>query len=332
MDDSYDDGGFDFDDYSMSPSLSRAFHDNLDELFHCSHSSPVNNARGTILPLDNDAEIRRNFYYPTGYAPDFRLTEEGLGEENLSSFDSFDHPVTGFQLDADTQSAGSIPAGLHLTLASDTASSYPSHANPTDQRWCRDASNRCGRLSSSSSSMQRMSGRRARMDSCLRRGEQRRMANVRERRRMKTINDAFEGLRSRIPFKMQWSTPSSTSLPTSSSALLPTSSSASLSTSSSSSSSCSAAARKLSKVDTLRLAIRYIHHLTDLVTRCQDDEAISSSGSSPSNFAGCSSRGRIGSDSDVCRRQEQRRVFIRYHRRWRLQRSSTGRQAYTHIF
>lgn len=308
MNDSYDDD-FDFDGYSMSPSLSGDFHDSLEELFHC-HASTVNYARGgDVLPLDSETEIRRNFYYPTGYAPDLGLTEEGL-HMTTGNFDSFDHPVTGFQLDANTPSAGSI-AGLHLTFNGDTSSSYPHHVTPTDQRWRRDAENRCEGLKSNSS-VQRMSGRRARLESCLRRGDQRRAANVRERRRMKTINDAFEGLRSRIPFKMQWSTSS------------PTSSPASLSTSSASSSSCSAAARKLSKVDTLRLAIRYIQHLTDLVTRSgEDHEATSTSGSSPSHFAGCiGGGGRSGTD-DVSRSMEQRRVFIRYHSRWRL-RSSKG--------
>ena len=47
---------------------------------------------------------------------------------------------------------------------------------------------------------------------------------------MRTINEAFEGLRERIPLAN--------------------------------------GDRKLSKVDTLRLAIRYIHHLSDMVTTC----------------------------------------------------------------
>lgn len=61
----------------------------------------------------------------------------------------------------------------------------------------------------------------------LRRVNQRSAANQRERRRMKTINDAFEGLRDHIPL--------------------------------------SSSERKLSKVDTLRLAIRYIQHLGKLL-------------------------------------------------------------------
>ena len=56
---------------------------------------------------------------------------------------------------------------------------------------------------------------------------QRNAANQRERKRMKIINDAFDGLRNRIPLET--------------------------------------AERKLSKVDTLRLAIQYIQHLSGLV-------------------------------------------------------------------
>ena len=55
---------------------------------------------------------------------------------------------------------------------------------------------------------------------------QRHAANMRERRRMKTLNDAFEGLRCRVPAGFD---------------------------------------RKLSKVDTLRLAIRYIEHLAEIL-------------------------------------------------------------------
>ncbi len=56
---------------------------------------------------------------------------------------------------------------------------------------------------------------------------QRQMANLRERRRMQCINEAFEGLRSHIP-----------TLPYE---------------------------RRLSKVDTLRLAISYINFLAELI-------------------------------------------------------------------
>nr|KAG5690841.1 hypothetical protein BaRGS_031193 [Batillaria attramentaria] len=62
---------------------------------------------------------------------------------------------------------------------------------------------------------------------------QRKAANMRERRRMKSINDAFETLRTCIPANVQ-------------------------------------AERRLSKVDTLRLAIRYISYLSDLVQSCSD--------------------------------------------------------------
>ncbi len=56
---------------------------------------------------------------------------------------------------------------------------------------------------------------------------QRSAANQRERRRMRTINDAFEGLRTRIPM--------------------------------------ACGDRKLSKVDTLKLAVRYIQQLSELL-------------------------------------------------------------------
>lgn len=62
---------------------------------------------------------------------------------------------------------------------------------------------------------------------------QRKAANMRERRRMKSINDAFEALRTCIPSNVQ-------------------------------------AERRLSKVDTLRLAIRYISYLADIVQTCDD--------------------------------------------------------------
>ena len=62
---------------------------------------------------------------------------------------------------------------------------------------------------------------------------QRKAANMRERRRMKSINDAFELLRTCIPNNVQ-------------------------------------AERRLSKVDTLRLAIRYISYLSDVVQSCND--------------------------------------------------------------
>lgn len=59
--------------------------------------------------------------------------------------------------------------------------------------------------------------------------QQRQAANMRERRRMQNINEAFEGLRSHIP-----------TLPYE---------------------------KKLSKVDTLKLAISYIHFLGEMVRK-----------------------------------------------------------------
>ena len=66
------------------------------------------------------------------------------------------------------------------------------------------------------------------------RNHQRHAANQRERKRMKTINDAFEGLRERIPV-------------------------------------AGGGDRKLSKVDTLRLAIRYIQQLSHIINTCDED-------------------------------------------------------------
>lgn len=63
--------------------------------------------------------------------------------------------------------------------------------------------------------------------------QQRKAANMRERRRMKSINDAFDNLRNSIPSNLN-------------------------------------ADRRLSKVDTLRLAIRYIGHLSNLVQTTTD--------------------------------------------------------------
>ncbi|KAM3866431.1 pancreas transcription factor 1 subunit alpha [Diretmus argenteus] len=80
--------------------------------------------------------------------------------------------------------------------------------------------------------------RRRRMRSDMEMQQLRQAANVRERRRMQSINDAFEGLRSHIP-----------TLPYE---------------------------KRLSKVDTLRLAIGYINFLAELV---QSDLPIRSSSS-----------------------------------------------------
>ncbi|CAL1526595.1 unnamed protein product [Lymnaea stagnalis] len=70
-------------------------------------------------------------------------------------------------------------------------------------------------------------------DGVPKKNQQRKAANMRERRRMKSINDAFEHLRRRIPSNVNTD-------------------------------------RRLSKVDTLRLAIRYISYLTEVVKTCGD--------------------------------------------------------------
>lgn len=67
----------------------------------------------------------------------------------------------------------------------------------------------------------------------VKKAQQRRAANMRERRRMKSINDAFDKLRTCFP-------------------------------------STVTTERRLSKVDTLRLAIQYIDHLGNLVRSCND--------------------------------------------------------------
>ncbi|CAD5118090.1 unnamed protein product [Dimorphilus gyrociliatus] len=65
----------------------------------------------------------------------------------------------------------------------------------------------------------------------IRKNAQRQAANMRERKRMKTINDAFERLRAKVPF-------------------------------------ASESDKKLSKVDTLRLAVRYIQYLAGILESC----------------------------------------------------------------
>ncbi|XP_032667252.1 pancreas transcription factor 1 subunit alpha-like isoform X2 [Odontomachus brunneus] len=77
--------------------------------------------------------------------------------------------------------------------------------------------------------------------------QQRQAANMRERRRMQNINDAFEGLRAHIP-----------TLPYE---------------------------KRLSKVDTLKLAIGYINFLNELVRADKGDPLTGNSG-----FSRCSSR------------------------------------------
>ncbi|KAL8561142.1 hypothetical protein ACOMHN_054514 [Nucella lapillus] len=81
---------------------------------------------------------------------------------------------------------------------------------------------------------------------------QRTAANMRERRRMKSINDAFETLRTCIPNEVQ-------------------------------------ADRRLSKVDTLKVAMRYIRFLSDMVQSCGD---CSSPGGGGSGGGGVGQRGK----------------------------------------
>lgn len=92
----------------------------------------------------------------------------------------------------------------------------------------------------------------------------RQAANVRERRRMQSINDAFEGLRSHIP-----------TLPYE---------------------------KRLSKVDTLRLAIGYINFLSELV---QADLPLRGGGAG--GCGGPGSGGRLGGDSPA---GQARKVII----------------------
>lgn len=74
-------------------------------------------------------------------------------------------------------------------------------------------------------------GRKAEGHKChVKKQRQRTAANQRERKRMRTINDAFDGLRCRIPDAKE--------------------------------------DKKMSKVDTLRMAIKYINKLTELLQAC----------------------------------------------------------------
>ncbi|KAK6165687.1 hypothetical protein SNE40_022568 [Patella caerulea] len=83
---------------------------------------------------------------------------------------------------------------------------------------------------------------------------QRRAANLRERKRMKSINDAFENLRTCIPATVHTE-------------------------------------RRLSKVDTLRLAIRYISYLSNVVHTCNE----------------------FGGDSNNNKSRPQEKIILRCH-------------------
>lgn len=100
---------------------------------------------------------------------------------------------------------------------------------------CTDSTSELSPQMAGDSPMQK---RRRRMRSDMEMQQLRQAANIRERRRMQSINDAFEGLRSHIP-----------TLPYE---------------------------KRLSKVDTLRLAIGYINFLAELV---QSDMRIRNSNS-----------------------------------------------------
>lgn len=78
------------------------------------------------------------------------------------------------------------------------------------------------------------------MKSASQQAQQRQAANMRERRRMQSINEAFEGLRTHIP-----------TLPYE---------------------------KRLSKVDTLKLAISYIQFLADLLKKDKNGNEMTSSG------------------------------------------------------
>ncbi|XP_067649786.1 pancreas transcription factor 1 subunit alpha-like [Haliotis asinina] len=98
--------------------------------------------------------------------------------------------------------------------------------------YCEDLSSPCSNESDQENHNFLQSDRRL-LKAPVKKVQQRKAANLRERRRMKSINDAFDHLRTCIPATVN-------------------------------------ADRRLSKVDTLRLAIRYIGYLGDLVTTYDD--------------------------------------------------------------
>lgn len=140
-------------------------------------------------------------------------------------------------------------------------------------------------------------------------GHQRQAANVRERRRMKTINEAFEGLRARIPLH-QSSRRTVAPVSQDQSSNVPDASSDDHSATTSLHGA--AGERKLSKVDTLRLAIRYIRYLAALVNDDTTPTAAGAtlgSGSASSGFL----LGDVGDKMHSDCHMSKPRVFIRHH-------------------
>lgn len=143
-------------------------------------------------------------------------------------------------------------------------------------------------------------------------GRRRKAANVRERRRMKTINAAFEGLRSRIPVRLQWPRSSLTSLSTSCTS--------------------SPGSRKLSKVHTLRLAVCYIQHLTKLIRSEKGDLSAPSPLLSYFTYTKAATNDVNPSYNSSCQAVEQRKIYIRCHKRWRLSSNGIGAFIQSNIY
>ena len=140
---------------------------------------------------------------------------------------------------------------ISIPSPSQSLFSSPSSSSSSSSAYCSSSSSFSSSPSSSvSSSPVKSHVKSRRPPRCpVKRVQQRQAANFRERKRMKTINDAFEGLASRIP-ELQME-------------------------------------KKMSKVDTLRLAIRYIHYLTDLVGQCGDDASVNA------NTAACEVKEKV---------------------------------------
>ncbi|CAB3225108.1 unnamed protein product [Arctia plantaginis] len=167
----------------------------------------------------------------------------------------------------DGENGSRCPSMDNTSVVSLPVSGSPTSANSSDMYLYDDSSMSDGSLYASDqenlstprrrSDYRRMNRRRSSSLRCPQQQiQQRQAANLRERRRMQSINDAFEGLRAHIP-----------TLPYE---------------------------KRLSKVDTLKLAIGYISFLGELVRaeRC----------SSESMFSGV---------SNTHNREEQKKVVIR---------------------